>query len=278
VKEIIYTPEGQRRDKGLIWNHMIKGVWESRELIWRLFIRDFSVRYRQSVFGYLWAALPPVVTVILFVFLTRSRVLEVGVTSLPYVLYALWGVTVWQLFAGCLIAATNSLANAGALVTKINFPKESLVISAVGQPIVDFIFRLIIVVFVFILYNFAPSWHSIFIPVILIIIVLLALGFGFILSAVNIVLRDIGNFLALVMVFGIFMAPVFYPPITNWPFSIINIINPFCPLLIATHDLLAYGSLSNPLFLMYATIFSIMIFFLGWRIFHTIMPRIAERA
>jgi lipopolysaccharide transport system permease protein len=278
MKEMIYTPDSQRKIKWFIWIHFAKDIWKSRELIWRLFLRDFTVRYRQSIFGYLWALIPPIITVALFVFLSHSRVLSIGETNLPYVLYALWGISLWQLFAGCLIACTNSLTIAGTLVTKVNFPKESLVIAAIGQPLIDFLIRLMPIIVVFFWYGIVPAWTAMFIPIILLFIIMLSLGIGFFLSAANLVFRDIGNLLSVLMIFGMFLAPVLYPPPTEWPFLLINLINPFSPLLIATHDLIAYGYLSNLFSLICTSIFSISLFIIGWQIFHITMPRIAERA
>ncbi|WP_341327587.1 ABC transporter permease [Methylotuvimicrobium sp. KM2] len=264
--------------KTRIWQEMFSDLIASRELIWRLIIRDFSVRYRQSMLGYVWAVLPQIVTVAIFTFLSRHRVFDMGPTDMPYVVHALWSISVWQLFAGCLIGCTNSLVNAGSLVTKINFPKEALVFAAIGQASLDFMIRLIPVTVVFIWYGFVPAWHSVFIPLILIAVLLMALGAGFIMAIINLVLRDMGNMLSMVLTFGMFLAPILYPPPVREPFTIVNVANPFSPLLIATQNLLSGQPLMQPELLVYMIVFSIGVFFLGWRAFHITMPRIAERA
>ena len=257
---------------------MEKELITSKELIWRLMIRDFSVRYRQSILGYIWAILPQIVTVAIFTFLARHRVFDMGQTTMPYVIHALWSVSVWQLFAGCLIGCTNSLVNAGSLVTKINFPKEALVFSSIGQAILDFIIRLVPVVLVFIWYGFVPSWYSLLIPFVLVSVILMALGAGFIMAIINLVLRDMGSVISMVLTFGMFLAPIVYPPPVSEPFNMVNYLNPFSPLLIATQNLLAGQELMQPelLGLMFAV--SLCVFLLGWRMFHITMPRIAERA
>jgi len=141
--EVVYTPESTQRHGWRLWSVMIKELINSGELIWRLILRDISVRYRQSVLGYAWAIIPAVVTVGISAFLTGSRVVSIGATAIPYVAYALWGISLWQLFSGCLTACTNSLAHSGSLVTKIHFAKEALVIAALGQPLFDFLIRLV---------------------------------------------------------------------------------------------------------------------------------------
>ncbi len=274
----IYTSDVMRARGLLVWQAMFSELWASRELIWRLIQRDISVRYRQSYIGYIWAVVPQVATVALFTYLSRHRVFDMGATQLPYVIHALWSISVWQLFSTCLIGCTNSLVNSGTLVTKINFPKESLVIAATGQSIFDFLIRLLPVIFVMWWYEFLPGWEIIFIPFILFILVLLALGVGFILSIVNLVIRDVGNTISILLTFGMFLSPILYPPPLLEPFSLVNTYNPFSPLLIATQNFLSGSSLFYPNAMLIMIILSFTIFFLGWRIFHITMPRIAERA
>lgn len=273
----IYTARQSGR-KTRIWQEMFSDLIASRELIWRLIIRDYSVRYRQSMLGYVWAVLPQIVTVAIFTFLSRHRVFDMGPTDMPYVIHALWSLSVWQLFAGCLVGCTNSLVNAGSLVTKINFPKEALVFSAIGQASLDFMIRLIPVTAVFIWYGFIPSWHSIFIPLILVAVLLMSLGVGFIMAIINLVLRDMGNMISMVLTFGMFLAPILYPPPVREPFTLVNVANPFSPLLIATQNLLSGQPLMQPEWLAAMVALSIGLFLLGWRTFHITMPRIAERA
>jgi len=272
---VVYTPQSTRDQGWHIWRTMIREILNSRELIWRLILRDISVRYRQSVLGYVWAILPPVVTVTIFAFLTDSRIIPISQTSLPYVVYALWSIGVWQLFAGCLTACTNSLISAGPLVTKVNFPKEALVTAAIGQPLFDFLIRLVPIICVFIWYDVTPRWQAVFLPLTLIPSILLALGLGFVLSITNLVLRDVSNILTMALTFGMFLTPALYPPPTSWPFGLINILNPFSPLLIASQDLIVYGSLTMPQAFLFSCLFSILVFLVGWRLFHLTMPRIS---
>ena len=278
LQETVYSPDALRRQGIGIWRTMITEMWQSRELILTLIYRDLSVRYRQSVLGYVWAVAPQIVTVAIFAFLASHRVFAMGETSMPYVIHALWSLSVWQLFAGCLIGSTNCLVNAGSLVTKINFPKESLVFASIGQAVFDFLIRLVPVFAVFIWYGFVPSWHSIWIPFILLSVVLMALGLGFVLAIVNLVLRDIGNAVSMLLTFGMFLAPILYPPPVHYPFYLVNFLNPFSPLLIATQDLLAGTQLFYPDMVMAMVLLSGLVFLIGWRIFHITMPRIAERA
>ncbi len=249
----------------------------SRELTWRLFLRDLSARYRQSAFGYVWAVMPAVVAVITFTYLNRARILPISETDVPYPVYVLLGMTVWQLFATGLTSCTQSLVSAGSFITRINFSREALVLAAFGQSLFDFMIRLILVAVAFAWFHMIPKWTAILVPVVLIPLVLMTLGFGFILALANGAFRDIGNLIPLVMTFAMFLTPVVYPPPTEWPHTLINYVNPVSPFIIATHDLTTKGTLSQPVGLIVGSVIGVAVLLVGWRIFHVAIPRIVER-
>jgi lipopolysaccharide transport system permease protein len=276
--EIVYSHRGVRRNGRAGCRMMIEDLARSGRLIWLLVLRDISVRYRQSILGYLWAIVPQIVTVGAFAVLNSWRVIPMGKTAVPYVLYAAWGVSVWQLFAGCLSACTSSLAAGGSLVTKMNFPRESLVVAALGQPIFDFLVRLIPVMVVFAWHGFTPSAAIIFVPLALCPVLFLALGLGFILSIANLAVKDVGNALGTALTIGMFLTPVLYPPPVRWPFRLINTLNPVSPLLAATQELLAIGSLTRPDLFAAGCLFSVIVLIVGWRIFRVTILRAAGYA
>lgn len=276
--EIVYTPYGTRRNGVSGWRIMFAELAESRRLIWLLMLRDISVRYRQSLLGYVWAVVPQLATVGVFAFLHASRVLPIGGTRIAYVAYALWGISVWQLFAGCLSNCTSSLVSSGSLVTKVNFPREALVIAALGQPVFDFFVRLLPIIAVFIWYGVAPSWETLFMPFVLLPVMLLALGLGFVLSIANLVIRDTGNALGTVLTIGMFLSPVLYPPPVRWPFFLVNLLNPLSPLLTASQDLIAEGFLTRPEMFAGSCLLSLALALGGWRTFRVTITRVAGYA
>lgn len=246
--------------------------------MYQLIRRDISVCYRQSALSYAWALIVPLVTVLFFTYLTSRRVLPIGVTPIPYPAFAIWNLILWQLFASSFVACTHSLTKAGALVTKINFPKETLIISAVGQPIFDFLIKLVLVTIIFVLFSVVPSPKSILVIFILIPVLLLAVGFGFLFAVINLVLRDVGTVVGMMATYGMFAAPILYPPPVTSPFYLINILNPFSPLLIATQDLIIHGEIMQDEIFWCSVVLATLVFLLGWRIFRLVLPKVVERA
>lgn len=277
TQEVVYTPDAHLGFGWHVWREMARELIQGRELMWRLFLRDISARYRQSVFGYVWAVLPAIVTVATFTYLKGSGTLPIGETNIPYPAYVLLGMSVWQLFATGLTRTTQSLVQASAIITKINFARETLVLAAFGESIFNFLIRIVLIGAVFAWYRVVPAWTVIFVPFVLIPLALMTVGFGFILSIANGVFRDIGSSLTLVMTFAMFLTPVVYPPPTQWPKVLINYLNPVSPFIIATRDLITKGTLSQPDGLLWVSVISLLVFLVGWRIFHLAMSRIAER-
>lgn len=277
TQEVIYTPDAHLGFGWHVWREMARELIQGRELMWRLFLRDLSARYRQSVFGYVWAVMPAIVTVLTFTYLKGSGTLPIGQTNMPYPAYVLLGMSVWQLFATGLTRTTQSLVQASAIITKINFSRETLVLAAFGESIFNFLIRIVLIGVVFAWYRVVPVWTIIFVPFMLIPLVLMTVGFGFMLSIANGVFRDIGNSLTLVLTFAMFLTPVIYPPPTQWPKVLINYLNPVSPFIIATRDLTTIGTLSQPDGLFYASVAGLVVFLVAWRIFHLAMSRVAER-
>ena len=98
----VYTPESPLRNPGRFVREMFRDLLASRELAWRLFVRDTSAQYRQSFLGYLWAFIPPLVASLPFIFLNSQGVVNMGATKIPYPAYAMIGTIIWQVFVDAL--------------------------------------------------------------------------------------------------------------------------------------------------------------------------------
>ncbi len=99
LSEAVYTPDSQLRRPGQLLKSMWRDVLASRELAWRLLVRNISAMYRQTMLGYVWAFLPPVFTTLTFVFLNSQKIFSVGTTDIPYPAFVMIGTLLWQGFA-----------------------------------------------------------------------------------------------------------------------------------------------------------------------------------
>ncbi|MDP1808316.1 MAG: ABC transporter permease [Actinomycetota bacterium] len=259
------------------FQEMIGDLGSSRELIWRLFLREFTSRYKQSFLGLIWVIINPLATVGVFVYLSSAGILKIGDTGVPYVVYAVVGLTIWNLFASCVSACSGSVASAGAMIGKINFPKVSLVIAAALQSIVEFLVRLSLTLAVFILFGVVPSWKIIFLPLVLVPLFLMALGLGLFLALATVLIRDVSYVVSLATNFMMFLIPILYPPLKTGIIAKITTWNPFAQLIMAPRDLVLYGTFSNTTGWLWSTLLAVASFLFFWRVFHMAETKIAER-
>lgn len=250
----------------------------SRELIWILFLRDFKARYRQSLLGILWVFLMPVLTVGMFVGMSRTGVLNIQRVGIPYPLYALVGLTVWSIFSVGLTACANALVNAGGMIVKINFPKVSLIVAAFGQALVEFCIRLIIIASACIYYGIFPSFTSLCLFLVCLLpTCLITIGLGFLLSLMAGVARDTLNVLAIVLLAGMLLTPVLYPLEGSSLIAVANGWNPLNYLVTVPRDVLLMNYSLHGIGFIWSSIVALIIFYVGWRLFYLAQSKIAER-
>ncbi|MDI6716133.1 MAG: ABC transporter permease [Actinomycetota bacterium] len=275
---VVYEPDRAIKIGFLAqWQEMVVELVKSRELIWRLFLRDLQAKYKQSLLGVAWAIINPLVTIGVFVYLNSAGVLRIGSTGVPYVVFAIVGLTIWNLFATGISAATNSIVGAGPLVTKINFPKVSLVFSSIGQSLVEFGIRLILTAIILFIYKVMPAWSVIFLPLSILPILFLTIGLGFILSLLAGVFRDVVNAISLITTFLMFLTPILYPSPKSGVAAKLLVWNPIAQLVVGPRDLVIFGKLSNPLGFLWSALFALIVFFVFWRLFYLAETKIAER-
>jgi lipopolysaccharide transport system permease protein len=278
MNEIVYSPRSPQRGGLAVWRGMFADLIASRELIWRLVLRDLQGRYGKSVFSYLWLVLTPALSVAIPVFLISKRIVPMADTPLPYAAFVLVNIVVWQLFAQCLQSCATCLNRAGALVTRVNFPKAALVFAAAGQPLAEFFIKLPLVAVAFALMKTPASWHSAQALLLIAPLLLIAVGTGFFLAVLSLAARDVNHALGPLLMALMFLSPVLYPAPTQPPFSILNFANPLSPILTAQQHLIASATVPEPGLLLGSVAFAAAVFALGWRTFHVAMPRLAERA
>ena len=138
----IYTPDSLLINPFKMIREMFSDVVASRELAWRLAVRDISAQYRQAFLGFLWAIILPLANTLVWIFLSRSGVVTMSETSLPYPVYVFTGTMLWAVFMDALNAPLQVTTAAKSMLAKINFPREALLIAGVYQTYLTQVSRL----------------------------------------------------------------------------------------------------------------------------------------
>ncbi|MBL7937474.1 MAG: ABC transporter permease [Bacteroidia bacterium] len=190
----------------------VKELWDYRELFYFFTWRDVKVKYKQTIFGFLWAILQPLFMTLVFTLFLGESITQKTQLSIPYPVFALSGMLLWSVFSGGMSNAANSMVSNANIIKKIYFPRLIIPISAILVTLVDFFIALIIFIALLFFYKVDINYVSIlYIPVSLLITCLSAMGIGTFLAALNIKYRDVRYVIPFLVQGLLFLTPVLYP-------------------------------------------------------------------
>jgi lipopolysaccharide transport system permease protein len=191
-----------------IGNHLVR-LLQCRDLLYTLTLHRISVRYKQSVLGYFWAVLNPVLLLAIYTIIF-SRLVNVPTHGVPYAIFAFSALLPWTFFSSGLSGATIGLPAHLNLMSKVYFPREILHLSYVLAAFLDFLIASVVLVALLLYYGFRPTASALWvIPAILTLSVFLT-GTALFTSALQARFRDIGVAMPLLLQVWMFATPVVY--------------------------------------------------------------------
>jgi len=185
-------------------------VWAYRELLYFFVWRDVKVRYKQTAIGVSWVVLQPLLTMGIFT-LFFGRLAKLPSDGLPYPVFYFTALVPWTYFATALQSCTNVVVDNQRVITKVFFPRLVLPISAVVAGLVDFAIGFVVICIVVGVYGIRPGLAALWLPALLLLAVLTALGAGLWMSALNALYRDVRYIVPFMIQFWMFASPVAYP-------------------------------------------------------------------
>lgn len=273
----VYTPESKLRSPVKLVKSMWKDLFDSRELSWRLFVRDFTARYRQSLLGIFWSFFPALLSGIVFIVLQANNVVNFGAVDIPYPVFVIIGTVLWQIFFESINAPLKAVNGAKSMLVKINFPREALIVAAFYEVLFSVTIKLVVVVAVMLFFKMPLGVGLLCsIPAVL-VLVLFGMTIGLFLTPIGMLYSDIGSALSVFLPLWFFITPVVYPPPQSFPYSLIATLNPVSPLLVGARDIMTKGTMTNtPLFIIISGC-SIAGLLIAWLLYRLTMPIIIER-
>jgi lipopolysaccharide transport system permease protein len=198
-------------------------LWQYRELLYFFTWRDVKVKYKQAALGILWAIIQPLIMMIMFTFIF-SRTLKVSSDGIPYPVFAISGLLIWNIFSNGLLNSANSMIANANIIKKIYFPRLLIPMSAILTALVDFCFALIIYIVILVYYRQGINVVSllVYLPLSILLTVITTFGIGTFLAAINVKYRDFQYVLPFMIQFLLFANPVLYSakaftnPVINW--------------------------------------------------------------
>ena len=210
----------------------------SWDLITHLVGREFRLRYRRTIFGWLWAMGYPLARLLVFAFLF-TRILPLGIEN--YAVFAFTGIIAWAWFSSGVASATSSVIDRRDLLVRPGLPRAAVPVVSVLTDGLDYLAALPVLA-VFLLLEDGIPITAVLLPAILAVQLLFTLGFGFALCAANVYLRDVRLLVDVSLLLGFYLTPVFYDPqAVPERYRFVLDVNPMAHLLEAYRDILVTG-------------------------------------
>lgn len=188
-----------------------KEIWQYRELFYFFSWRDIKIKYKQTVLGFLWAILQPLLMMLIFT-LFFGKALDIPSPNLPYPIYVFSGLMVWNIFSVGLTNSANSMINNSLIIKKIYFPRLIIPVSSVLVALFDFLMAFIVLLAMLIYYQHSVDWNAVlFWPLATIVASIGTLGLGAWLAALNVKYRDFRYVIPFLVQVLFFLTPVIYP-------------------------------------------------------------------
>ena len=185
-------------------------LWEARELLFFLVLRDVTVRYKQTVLGVAWAILQPVFSMVIFTVIF-GRLAKLPSDGQPYAIFVYAGLLPWMFFSNAVTGACQSLVNQQSLLTKIYLPRLFVPAASIGSGLVDLAVSFVVFGCLLVFYGVAPGWGVLAVPLLILLTIIAALGVGLSLAAVTVTYRDFRYVIPFMIQAWMYLSPVIYP-------------------------------------------------------------------
>lgn len=257
-----------------------KELYEYKDTLLFLAWKDIKIKYKQAVLGFIWVILQPLLTTLVFVILNKTTNLNFNNSDVPYVLFVLSGIILWNLFASSINQISQSVVNNAHILKKIYFPRIFFPLSSLLANTFDFIIASLLFLFVMLYYHAYPSiTFFIIFPIVYIMVSMLIIGLGSFFAALNVKYRDIRYVVPFITQLMFFVSPVFYSV------NLINVewvknlyyFNPLTGII----ELFRYSLFNTPIDyvgLIYSIVICILFFVFGLSYFRVVEQNFADIA
>jgi lipopolysaccharide transport system permease protein len=226
-----WTTEIRPKDKLLSVD--FKEIWRYRDLMMLFVKRNIITQYKQTILGPLWFIIQPMMTTVMYM-VVFGGIAKISTDGLPQPLFYLAGISFWQYFADCLSKTSNTFVNNAGIFGKVYFPRLVTPLSDVISNLVRFGIQFGLFLLVYLYYAFftdaaiQPNLYALLLPVLVVMLAGLALGFGILFSSMTTKYRDLQLLLSFFVSLWMYATPVIYPlsTITNEKLRLVMQLNP----------------------------------------------------
>jgi len=252
-------------------------LWEYKDLVLFLVMRDLKTRFQQTFIGVFWIALQPIIQMLIF-YMILGILVRMPTGDIPYPIFFLSGFVVWQLFSQIVNSSAFSLVANIGIITKTYFPRLSLPIASTISSFVDFVVSVALLFIVMLLNGYPVTNRIILLPVLLIITMAFSSGVGLLFGALMVTFRDMKNLLNFLLMVWMYATPIIYPiSLVPDQYKLILRLNPLTSLVEIYRWMFLGTEGLPPVFqLLLSALVAILLWFLGAIAFKNMENKIAD--
>jgi lipopolysaccharide transport system permease protein len=186
-----------------------KELKQYRDLFYFMVWREIKVLYAQTILGFSWAILQPLIQIIIFT-IVFGKVAQVSSEGVPYFLFSSVAIIPWTYMSQAMTQSSQSLVIGQHMLSKVYFPRLIFPLTPVLARLIDFAVSVLILLVVLLYYRVMPTWNFIYLPILIIFMIAIPAGIGMWLSALAIRFRDVKFAMPFVVRMLIYTAPIVY--------------------------------------------------------------------
>jgi len=263
------------KPKNKLFDVDFKELWQYRDLFTMFVKRDIITQYKQTVLGPLWFFIQPAITTIMYM-IVFGGIAGISTDSLPQPMFYLAGIVCWQYFSDCLNKTSSTFTTNQAIFGKVYFPRLIVPLATAASNLVRMGIQFLLFVAVYIYYlimgvHVAPNVYILLLPLLILMLAGLSLGFGIIISSMTTKYRDLTILFSFIVGLWMYATPVIYPlssmsPKRQW----IMALNPVTSII----EAFKYGTMGvgtfNWMQLAYSFVFMAVLLFIGIVVFNKV--------
>ena len=243
--EYLFTPQSGMAHPFRAFANSLHDLWSGRELAWRMFVRNLQGLYRQTLLGLFWAFLPPLANTLVWLLLRQAGAIDLaGDMEVNYAVYVVTGMVIWQSFVEALQAPLNAVNANRNMLSKIRFPRESVLLVSIYELVFNLGIRLVVLIPLLVFFGSGATPWLLAGPLLVLPLIVLGLGMGLLLMPFGMLYQDIGKLLGVIIPVWMIVTPIVYAAPDGWNTNPLNWLNPASPLLTLARDLLVFGESS----------------------------------
>ncbi|PQB05923.1 hypothetical protein BST85_02330 [Aureitalea marina] len=260
-----------------VFKDSLTDLYRSRFLARQWATRDIKGQYRQSILGILWLFITPLMTALVWIVLNSSGTVKLSDTGIPYPIYAFSGTLIWSIIVQSINAPTLNTSAAKSVLSKINFPKEALLLSGFYKLLFNsFPKVLLLIIFLFV---FDVGYHHSLLLLIPVLLSAIFFGFtiGVLLTPIALLYKDIGRLVATGLRFLMYVTPVVYAIPESGMLRTVMQYNPFTPFILTARDVATETSPENLEYFFTVLVLCMPLAFVGLVVYRISIPILVER-